>query len=129
MTHREEQHEPAFRSRDGLTIIEMMVAVILLGVGMLGLAGFQLAAGKQNRGAATQQTAALVVQSRLDSLASVTCTALAPSGTQTGSATTLGVKETWSVADGNDIKVITDTVRFSPRKNALVYKSIIPCRD
>jgi type IV pilus assembly protein PilV len=117
------------RSRDGLTIVEMMVAIILLGVGMLGLAGFSFAAGKQARGAKLQQNAALVVQSRLDSLASIKCTSLAPSGTQTGSATTLGVQERWMIADGNDIKLITDSVKFAGRKNTLVYKSIIPCRD
>jgi prepilin-type N-terminal cleavage/methylation domain-containing protein len=117
------------RARRGLTIIEMMVAIILLGVGMLGLAGFSLAAGTQAKGAALQQTAALVVQSRLDSLASVTCTGLAASGSQWGTATTLGVQEKWIIADGNDIKTITDTVRFGSRKRPLVYQSIIPCRD
>lgn len=117
------------RAKRGLTIIEMMVAIILLGVGMLGLAGFSLAAGTQARGASLQQTAALVVQSRLDSLASVTCTALAPAGSQSGSATTLGVQEKWIIADGNDIKTITDSVKFKGRKRPLVYQSIIPCRD
>jgi type IV pilus assembly protein PilV len=117
------------RARRGLTIIEMMVAIVLLGVGMLGLAGFSLAAGKQARGASLQQTAALVVQSHLDSLASIRCNNLAATGTQVGSATTLGVKEKWVIADGNDIKTITDTVRFSGRNKPLIYKSIIPCRD
>ncbi len=117
------------RGRRGLTIIEMIVAIILLGVGMLGLAGFSLVAGNQMKGASLQETAALVVQSRLDSLASIMCTALAPTSTQTGTATTLGVTEKWIVADGNDIKTIIDSVRFSGRTRALVYQSIIPCRD
>ena len=117
------------RARRGLSIIEMIVAIVLLGVGLLGLAGFSLAAGKQARGASLQQTAALVVQSRLDSLASVTCTSLAQYGTQTGTTTTLGVREHWVIADGNDIKMITDTVKFAGRTIPLVYQSIIPCRD
>jgi prepilin-type N-terminal cleavage/methylation domain-containing protein len=117
------------RRRRGVTIIEVMVAILLLGVGLLGLAGFSLTSSKQYRGASLQERAALVVQSRLDSLTSVTCTALAPSGTQSGTATTLGVTEQWSVADGNDIKTIVDSVRFSGRTVPLVYRSIIPCRD
>ena len=117
------------RSARGFTIIEMIVAIILLAVGMLGLAGFTLVTSTQMKGAKLQETAALVVQSRLDSLSSVTCTALASAGTQSGTATTLGVTEKWAVVDGNDIKSIYDTVSFSTRKNKLVYKSIIPCRD
>jgi type IV pilus assembly protein PilV len=117
------------RARRGLTIIEMIVAIILLGIGMLGLAGFSLVAGNQMKGASMQETAALVVQSRLDSLASINCAALAPVSTQTGTASTLGVTEKWMVADGNDIKTILDSVRFKGRSRALVYQSIIPCRD
>jgi prepilin-type N-terminal cleavage/methylation domain-containing protein len=129
MTNASEFNAPRAEARDGLTVIEMMVAIVLLGVGMLGLAGFSFAAGKQARGATVQQTAALVVQSRLDSLASIRCVALASSGTQTGTATTLGVTEKWVIADGNDVKIISDTVRFAGRNRPLVYNSIIPCRD
>ena len=117
------------RPRRGLSLVEIMVAILLLGVGVLGLAGFSLAAGKQMKGAGYQETAAMVVQSRLDSLASIRCNALAASGTQTGSATTMGVKEAWVVADGNDIKIISDTVRFTGRTRPMIYNSIIPCRD
>ena len=131
MKERSSRRRRAHRAsaRRGFTIIELIVAMILLSVGILGLAGFTLVASKQVSGAALQETAALVVQSRLDSLTSVTCTGLASSGTQSGSATTRGVTERWAVADGNDIKTITDSVSFSTRKTKLVYKSIIPCRD
>jgi prepilin-type N-terminal cleavage/methylation domain-containing protein len=120
---------PSAESPAGLTLVEMMVAVVLLGIGMLGLAGFTIVASKQMGGASLQSTAALVVQSRLDSLASINCQALAPSGTQSGTTITSGVRERWTVADGNDIKLIDDSVTFKGRTNVLVYKSIIPCRD
>lgn len=112
-----------------MTLIELMVAIMLLGIGLLGLAGFSLAMTTQQKSSVRQQMAALVVQSRLDSLASVSCTLLAPSGSQSGTATTQGISERWIITDGNDIKTVTDTVRFAGRKNPLVYKSIIPCRD
>jgi len=117
------------RSRRGMTIVEIMVAILVLGVGLLALAGFSIAAGAQLRGAHLQETAALVVQSRLDSLASITCVNLAPGGPQSGTATTLGVKEKWVITDGNDIKTIVDTVTFKYRTRKLVYQSVIPCRD
>jgi type IV pilus assembly protein PilV len=117
------------RPRNGLTVIEVVMAMMLLGFGLLGLAGVSLSVTKQYRSSTYQETAALIVQSRLDSLASIRCQALAASGTQTGTATKNGVTEKWVVADGNDVKLISDTVRFPSRTRALVYKSIIPCRD
>lgn len=117
------------RARRGMTLVELMVAVLLLSIGLLGLAGFSYAMTQQQKSSLRQQRAALVAQSRLDSLSSVSCQLLAPGGMQTGSAVTQGVSERWVIVDGNDIKSITDTVRFAGRTNPLVYKSIIPCRD
>ncbi|HEX9565713.1 MAG TPA: hypothetical protein VF981_17160 [Gemmatimonadaceae bacterium] len=117
------------RARQGMTVIEVIIAMMLLSFGLLGLAGFSLAVSRQYNSSTMQETAALTVQSRFDSVASIRCQALAPSGTQTGTAVARGVTEQWVIADGNDIKIITDTVRFAPRTRPLVYRSIIPCRD
>ena len=70
-----------------------------------------------------------MVQSRIDSIASIRCQLLAPGAPQTGTLTLLGVTERWTIADGDDIKLLTDSVTFAPRKQPLVYRSIIPCRD
>lgn len=117
------------RGRRGITVIEVMIAIVLLSFGLLGLAGFSLTVTKQFKSSGLQETAALVVQSRLDSLTSIDCTLLATTSTQTGTATTMGVRESWVIADGNDIKNITDTVTFAGRTRPLVYRSVIPCRD
>ena len=117
------------RARKGVTIIEVIVAILVLSFGLLGMAGFSLTLTTQYKSSTKQETAALMVQSRIDSVASIRCQALAPSGTQTGTLTMLGVTEKWSIADGNDIKILTDSVTFSPRSKPLVYRSIIPCRD
>lgn len=116
-------------ARKGVTIIEVLIAMMILTFGLLGMAGFSMTLSKQFKASTKQETAALLVQSRIDSVASIRCQALAPSGTQTGTFTSLGVTEKWSIADGNDIKILTDSVTFTPRTRALVYRSIIPCRD
>ena len=116
-------------ARKGLTIIEVIVAMIVLTFGLLGMAGFSITMTKQYKSSGKQETAALMVQSRIDSISSIRCQLLAPSGPQTGTAVRLGVTEKWTIADGNDIKTLTDTVTFSPRVKPLVYRSIIPCRD
>lgn len=117
------------RPRRGMTIVELMVAILVLSVGLLGVAGFSFTMTKQLQASGLQGTAALVVQSRLDSVASIKCDNLAPSGPQTGTALTMGVTEKWVITDGNDIKTLFDTVTFAGRTNPLVYKYIIPCRD
>jgi Tfp pilus assembly protein PilV len=112
-----------------MTVIEVLVAMMLLSFGLLGLAGFSITMTRQYGSSTMQEAAALIVQSRFDSVASIRCQALAPSGTQTGWYSYRGVTESWVIADGNDIKIITDTVRFAQRTRPLVYRSIIPCRD
>ena len=129
MTRRYRTRRPAPRKREGMTIIEVIVAMMILTFGLLGMAGFSLTVTKQFKASTKQEAAALMVQSRIDSVASIRCQALAPSGPQTGTMVNLGVTEKWVIEDGNDIKVLTDTVTFSPRTRPLVYRSIIPCRD
>jgi prepilin-type N-terminal cleavage/methylation domain-containing protein len=115
--------------RRGMSLIELMVAIVILGIGLLGMAGLSLNVNTQFRTAARQADAALVVQSRIDSLSTVSCQGLAPSGPVTGTTITRGVTENWRIVDGNDIKTITDSVTFKGRKGTMVYTSIIPCRD
>ena len=129
MTRRYRKRRPAPRKREGMTIIEVIVAMMILTFGLLGMAGFSMTVTKQFKASTKQEAAALMVQSRIDSVASIRCQALAPSGPQTGTLVNLGVTEKWVIEDGNDIKVLTDTVTFSPRTRPLVYRSIIPCRD
>ena len=112
-----------------MSIIEVIIAMIVLTFGLLGMAGFSLTITRQYKSSTKQETAALMVQSRIDSVASIRCQALAPSGTQTGTVTRLGVTEKWVIEDGDDIKTLYDTVTFSPRTRPMAYRSIIPCRD
>ncbi|MGH7695572.1 MAG: type IV pilus modification PilV family protein [Gemmatimonadaceae bacterium] len=116
-------------NRKGLSLVELIVAMVMLSVGLLGLASLSVRLSKQHNSSASQQFAALVVQSRFDSLSSIHCQALAPSGTVSGTATTRGVVEKWTITDGNDIKTIIDTVTFAARRKPLAYLSVIPCRD
>jgi type IV pilus assembly protein PilV len=116
-------------ARQGMTLIELMVAMVILGVGMLAMAGLSLTVTRQFGTGARQADAALVVQSRIDSISTVSCQTLAPSGPVSGTTVTRGITEKWTITDGNDIKTIVDTVTFKGRTNPLVYQSIIPCRD
>ena len=119
----------ATSARKGMTIIEVIVAMMILTFGLLGMAGFSITLNRQNRWSGRQETAALLVQPRIASVASIHCPTLAPSGPQTGTLTRLGVTEKWRIEDGNDTKLLIDSVTFKPRTLPLVYRSVIPCRD
>lgn len=129
MTIRFRKRQPATKARQGMTIIEVIVAMMVLTFGLLGMAGFSLTMTKQFKSSTKQEAAALMVQSRIDSVASIRCQQLAPSGPQSGTLIYMGVTEKWSITDGNDIKTLVDSVIFAPRTRYLVYRSIIPCRD
>lgn len=117
---------PVTRPRAGISLVELIVAILVLTIGLLGLAALSIKVNAQQRHAGKQQLAAMVVQSRFDSLSSIHCQALV---NQTGTTVTRGITERWRIADGNDIKVITDTVIFAPRLRPIAYLSVIPCRD
>jgi prepilin-type N-terminal cleavage/methylation domain-containing protein len=123
------RRRPVTRTRRGMSLVELMVAVVLLGVGLLSMAAFSYAMTVQQRHSMNQQTASMVVQSRIDSLSSIRCQSLAPSGTVSGVTVTRKITEKWSITDGNDVKIIRDTLTFAGRKNPLAYISVIPCRD
>lgn len=130
MSHPTPPDHPLASNREGMTLIELMLAIVLLGVGLLGMAGISLTVTRQFGSAARQADAAMVVQSRVDSLASVACASLAPSSSPvTGTTVTRGITERWRISDGNDIKTLTDSVTFKGRVRPLVYTSIYPCRD
>lgn len=114
------------RRRSGLTLVEMMVAVVILAVGLLGLASTSAVITRQMGGTATQTTAANVVQSRLEWMRSVPCASITDS-----TATTRGVTERW--VPGATIKRVlwvTDTLKYSVGGSARteVYTMAVPCQ-
>lgn len=117
------------RPRRGVTIVELVVAILILSIGLLSLAGTSTYVVRQMSSASLQTVAAQVAQARFDSLASVKCSLLPASGSVRGTASFRGVSEIWTVTDGNDVKSVIDTIRFRGRSRPLEYRSIIQCRD
>jgi prepilin-type N-terminal cleavage/methylation domain-containing protein len=82
---------PAARVRRGLTLIEMMVAVVMLSIGLLGLASTSGYVVRQVGGGAKQSTVAQAIANRIDKLRSLGCDQI-----QSGSNTARGVSESWT---------------------------------
>ncbi len=115
------------RARRGITIVEILVAVLLMSVGLVGAMGSAGAVASSMGGGIRQTVAAGLAQARLDSLASLSCAQLVDG--LSGYATTRGVQEFWTVTDGRNIKTLSVTLTIPKKTQKPVYSTVIPCRD
>ena len=129
MTRSLVRRRPATAPRRGVTIVELVVAILVLTVGLLSLASTSTYVVRQMRGGSLQTVAAQLAQSRFDSLASLSCVELTKTESSRHTATARGVAEVWRVTDGNDIKNAIDSISFAGRSKPLVYQSVLTCRD
>ena len=120
-------HKPQRRS--GLTLVEILISVVMLTVGVMGLLGSTAAVAKQMGGGVRQTVAATVAQARIDSLTSLSCSKLTLAGVASGTSTTRGVVEKWTVTDGKNVKSIAVEITIPRRTSKLLYTTVIPCRD
>lgn len=121
---RQTVHGRAARLKRGFTIVELLVAMVMLSVGILALAGTAAVTVRQLGGARQQILAANVAQVRLEQLMSANCTTLS-----SGSAAARGVSESWTVTDSARAKFVVETVRFQTRgvTRTQSYKAMITC--
>ncbi len=114
--------------RDGFTIIELVVAIMILVVGVLGLAGTAGMVSRMVGGAAQQTVAASIASSRFETLRSVPCTQ-----TTTGTATLRKMNEKRVVqqdAGNRKLYNISDEITYTAaggRSRKLDFQSIILC--
>lgn len=120
----------AARVRRGATLIELIVAMVLITVGLFGVLSTSGSVATQLGGGMRQTVAAGVAQARLDSLTSIGCQSLTPgNATTSGTSENRAVEESWTVLDGRNTKTIRLTVRVPGRQVPILYETIIPCRD
>ncbi len=116
------------RARAGFTIAELMVSVVIITVGVLALMSTSVGVLRQMRAGNQAAIAAAVGQSRMETIRSQQCGADA-----TGSATTRGVTEAWSIAavpTTTRIKAVAETVTYVPSVGVtrkLGFAGLIPC--
>ncbi|MBA3580170.1 MAG: prepilin-type N-terminal cleavage/methylation domain-containing protein [Gemmatimonadaceae bacterium] len=94
--------------RTGFTLVELIVAMLMLTIGLLGLAGVGAVVLKQMRGGTYQTVAASIAQSRFEQFEGDPCSSIV-----SGTATVRGMTEKWTAAAvGLRAKTIRDTVTF-----------------
>lgn len=95
-------------ARAGFTLVELIVAMLMLTIGLLGLAGVGAVVLKQMKGGTYQTIAASIAQSRFEQLEGDPCSSIV-----SGTATVRGMPEAWTVSSlGLRAKSVHDTVTF-----------------
>lgn len=115
---------PTSRARRGFTLVELIAAILILVVGVLGLASTAAVVMRQLTASSMQTRAAMTAQSRLEQLRSVPCANMAD-----GTATSSGVTETWSVTVNARTATLVDVVTWSERTTirSVTFTSERPC--
>ena len=110
----------------GFTIVELMVAVMVLSIGVLGLASTAAVVLRLIGGGAQQTRVSEIAQSRFESLRARRCAQVTG-----GYASSRGVREVWtvSVIDQTTFDVV-DTLRYNTRDGVKVqaYRSAVRCQ-
>ncbi|GAC1691018.1 MAG: hypothetical protein NVS9B3_09590 [Gemmatimonadaceae bacterium] len=108
----------------GFTLVEALVAIIVLAIGVLGLAASAGTVLRLTGGAATQTLAASIASSRLDSLRGMPCPSVV-----SGSDTSQGVAATWTGSGGGKSRYVAWTVSYrTPTGSAArAYQTVLAC--
>ena len=119
----------ALPPRRGVTLVELIVAMTILTVGLLG---FVASSGYLTRGlsgANSDTVAGVIGQSGLEELAGTACLTVPLNTTQ--QTVTRGITRRSRVTDnGNNTLLVLDSLTWNARGRARVstFQSIIPCR-
>jgi prepilin-type N-terminal cleavage/methylation domain-containing protein len=97
-------------SRAGVTLIEVVVAILVLAIGALALAGSATVMLRRMSDTARGTAAASVARSRAESSFSRSCAALS-----NGNEQTLGVQSEWSISGGAGSADIRQRVTYRTR--------------
>lgn len=115
-------------ARAGFTIVEIMVAVVILSIGILGLAATAAVVTRQMTGAVHQNVAANVAYSRMERIRTGNCVAMLDSSNTNG-VTTRNVTEKWQIARLDNAIAVDLRISYKVRgvERRQHYHSEFPC--
>ena len=126
LSRRAAPRRPASSRRAGFTIVELVVAILVLTIGLLGLASTAAVVTRQMGSTMQQTIAAQVAQTRFEQLRSnYNCSSLSSgSGTRAKN-----VREWWTVTNGHGAVTVKDSVVYYVRNQQKyqVYNTIVSC--
>ena len=106
-------YAPRMRGRGGFSVVELLVALVLLAVGLASLGRAAFAVARLERNARLAQHVAAAVVARLDSVRVLPCGAA-----QAGEARGDGIRERWTVEPRGPRLALADSIDV-PSRTAL----------
>lgn len=125
---RDRKRRAIARGRAGFTIVEVVVAVMILVVGVLGLAGAAAIVTRMMGSSEMRSDASNVAAARFELLRSTRCPITS------GSASSAGITERWSVTQLGSpayrMYEVVDSVRYTSRdgQRSQTYRSVVQCQ-
>src|SRR5438105_3819995 len=117
------------RARRGVTLVELIVALTILSVGLLGIVGVSGGIARSLGEARSDGLAAITAQARFEQLAGTQCSTLTLNTVT--EVTTRNVTERYRITDaGNNTRSIIDSVSWTTRRGTRrqAFSSLLPCR-
>ena len=113
-------------ARSAFTLVETMTAVVVLTIGVLGLAATAAVVTRTMSNTAREGAAVTVASSRVERIASGDCAAMLDSS---GTDTSLGVSERWTVRPTSRSIVVVESVAYVGygRRRVQVHRAELPC--
>jgi len=107
------------RNSNGFTLIEILVALVILSISLLALAGLMVTTTKNNSFGSHMTEAATLAQDKLEELRAVRWLDI-PEGTgsdQKSGATGISYARNWDVTANGTLKAITITINWQDKAN------------
>ncbi len=115
----------ARRVRRGTSLVEVLIASVLMTVAVMGLLSSSTSVSQQMGAGRRQMIAASIAQRRLDSLQSLPCSVL--SATPTGQNVTQGIREQWTVSGSGATRQVQLQLSLPRLNTPYVYTTLVPC--
>lgn len=115
----------ASRRRRGVSLVEILIAAVMLMVAVMGLLGASGSISKEMGAGRRQMVAASIAQRRLDSLQSLPCSVLSAAGG--GRGTFNGIREEWTVTGTGATRLVTLDLSVPRVSRAYRYTTLVPC--
>jgi len=101
----------------GFTLIEVLIALVILSIAFLGLAGLMVQTTKNNSFGGRMTEAATIAQDKLEELRAVSWVTITPGSDLKMGSNGMDYARAWNVATNGNLKTITITINWNDRTN------------
>lgn len=116
-------------ARRGITLIELLVAMSILSIGLMAIAGVSGSIARSLGESRGETLAATAAMARFELVAGTACTSLTLASPT--DVTSRGITERYVILDnGNNTRLIIDSVSWKTRRGTrrAAFTTILPCR-